>query len=475
MPLHRHYERAVVEDKIRVKPFHLFRHRGRRCLINIEEMSAHAVDAQVAARLAPLQAGSRDIPEPDTEKILKGLGLLGNGKPGPLKKPGRKPAPIVSMALFLTQSCNLKCVYCYGEGGTYGSGGNMDQETAFQAVDWLIRQSGKKKKIHVCFFGGEPLLAFPLMKAVTEYAKERAVEADKTIDFAVTTNATLLDDEKIAFIENQNISVQVSFDGPRGIQDAQRPFADGDGSYDVAVPKIEKLLKACPKAMGHAVITGNVDPLRVRKALQDIGFAEVSLTPASVSLLRKTAKGTTPQRNLDGFVELHERDAETWIERVRNRDSTFLKGFMSLSELYEPIRAFLHNTRKTVPCGAGLGLVGVSSSSDVYLCHRFVGMEAYRLGNVFSNQLQREQYRELPVTFVPECRECFARFFCAGGCKHDHAGAGGSVFQPPEDTCRLMRYRCEMAAYTVSFMTDEDRDFLTRHDIVPRKLCPLDF
>ena len=94
MPLHRHYERAVVEDKIRVKPFHLFRHRGRRCLINIEEMSAHAVDAQVAARLAPLQAGSRDIPEPDTEKILKGLGLLGNGKPGPLKKPGRKPAPM---------------------------------------------------------------------------------------------------------------------------------------------------------------------------------------------------------------------------------------------------------------------------------------------------------------------------------------------------------------------------------------------
>ena len=148
---------------------------------------------------------------------------------------------------------------------------------------------------------------------------------------------------------------------------------------------------------------------------------------------------------------------------------------MSRSELYQSLLAFLHNSGRRYPCGAGLGLVGVSCTGDVYLCHRFVGMDAYRLGNVFSIHLNREQYQQLPATFVEECRGCFARFLCAGGCKHDNAGSSGSVFKPPEDVCRLTRRKCEMAAYTVSLLTDEDRAFLTRHSIVSQKLCLLDF
>jgi len=456
------------------KPFHLFEHRGFRCLINIEDMSAHAIDVHTAARIEPLKGGSGAEPETDTAELLKGFGLVGNGKPKKSKKASFDPIPVVNMALFLTQSCNLRCVYCYGDGGTYGTGGSMDQKTAFQAVDWLIEQSGKKKKIHVGFFGGEPFLAFPMMKAVTEYAKKKAGEADKAVDFNVTTNGTLLDDEKIAFVKEHDISVQVSFDGPREVQNAQRPFSDGGSSYDVAVPKIKKLLDACPKTNGHAVITGNMNPMHVKKALQDIGFAEVSFAPASASLLGKASTGAAPRRNLDDWVKLLEQEAETWIEHIRNRDGEFLKQFMSGSELYQFLLAFLHNTRKTVPCGAGFGLAGVSCAGDVYLCHRFVGMDDYRLGNVFSTQLNREQYQELPVTFVKECRECFAKWLCAGGCKHDNAGTNGSVFQPSGDTCRLMRRRCEMAAYTASLLTEEDRAFLIRHEIVPKKFCPLD-
>ena len=359
-------------------------------------------------------------------------------------------------------------------GGTYGGGGNMNQKTAFQAVDWLIEQSGKKKKIHVGFFGGEPFLAFPLMQEVTEYAGKKAREADKTVEFSVTTNATLLDDEKIAFIKEHDISVLISLDGPKEIQDAQRPFADGRSSYDVAVPKIKKLLKTCPKIEGHAVITGSTDPERVRKTLQDIGFENVSLTPVSGSLFIRCSAKTSPQRELDGWLKLLEREAETWVEHVRKRDSAFLKEFMLTSQLYKALLAFLRNTRKIIFCGAGFGLAGVSCSGDVYLCHRFVGMDAYRLGSVFSDHLDRKQYQELPVTFVGECRECFARFLCAGGCKHNNACSKGSVFEPPEDTCRLMRHRCEMAAYTVSLLTDEDRNFLNQNKIVPQKFCPLD-
>ena len=459
----------------RLKPFHLFEYQGCRCLINIEDTRAQSIDEPAAVKLLSLQAASEAEVESDTADTLKTLGLLGKGPPKNLKKAQTASIPISKAALFLTQACNLNCVYCYGEGGSYGDGGSMDQKTAFQAVDWLIALSGNKKKIHVGFFGGEPFLAFPMMKAVTQYAQRKGREVDKDVEFHATTNATLLDDEKIAFVKENDISVTVSLDGPRKIQDAQRPFANGGSSYDAALPRIRKILKACPKTEGHAVITGRTDPARTREALLDMGFAEVSLMPASKSLFEKTLTGTKTRRNLDGFLKLMAQDAETWIQHIRNRDSGFLKKFMNQSELHHLILAFLHNTGKKYHCGAGLGLVGISCTGNVYLCHRFVGMDAYRLGNVFSNQLNRDPFLEVPATFIKKCRGCFARFLCAGGCKHDNAAYSGSMFEPAEDACHLMRSKCEIAAYTVSLLTNEDRKFLSRHEIFPVKFCPLDF
>ena len=444
-------------------------------MINIEEMSARAVDENTAGVLEKLNA------EPDTAlqsgmaERLGNLGLIKKGEGQTEKEIRKEPVPIVNMALFLTQSCNLRCVYCYGDGGEYGSGGSLEEKTACQAVDWLIEQSGEVKKIHVGFFGGEPFLNFPTMKAVTAYAQKRIREVDKAIDFGAVTNATLLDDEKIAFIREHDISVMVSFDGPREIQDAQRPFAHGKGSYDVAVPKMRKLLEQCPQTSAHAVLTGHIDPQRVKDALREVGFTEISMTPVSASLFAEKPGETKPDRDIDSITKFMEREAETWLEYTRKRDNLFLQQFAPNTQLYPALVAFLHNEKKRYPCGAGLGLVGVSCAGDVYLCHRFVGMDAYKIGNVFASELDREKYHISPVTFIEECRQCLARYYCAGGCKHDNASCCGSVFKLPEDRCRLTRREAELAAYIACRLSDGDRAFLAEYDIVPPKPCLLDF
>ena len=323
------------------------------------------------------------------------------------------------------------------------------------------------------FFGGEPFLNFPMMKAVTEYSRRRVQEVDKAVDFLVTTNATLMDDEKIAFIKEHRISVMVSLDGPREIQDTQRPFADGKGSYDVIVPKIRKLLEKCPETPAHAVITGHTDPQRVKNALREIGFTEVSFILASASLF--DAGEAKQARDLSAALKLMEQETKNWITHTKNRDAQSLKSLILSSQLYLGLLSFLHNRKRRYPCEAGLGKVGVSCAGDVYLCHRFVGIDAYKLGNVFYHDLDREKYHQSPVTFVEECRKCFARYYCAGGCKHDNAGSCGSVFKPCEEMCRLRRREAELAAYIACLLTDEDRAFLAEHEIVPPKPCPLDF
>ena len=182
---------------------HVFQHHASWFVVNADAMSASAIDVETAARLAGQSA------TPGTT----------------LKAPQttRKPMPVVNLCLFLTQSCNLNCVYCYGNKGRYGGGGRLDQKTAFQAVDWLIDQAGETTNLHIGFFGGEPFLNFPIMKKVVSYAVQRAQAVGKTIEFNTTTNATLLGDEQIAFIKQHKINVMVSFDGTKELQDAQRP------------------------------------------------------------------------------------------------------------------------------------------------------------------------------------------------------------------------------------------------------------
>jgi uncharacterized protein len=351
----------------------------------------------------------------------------------------------------------------------------MEEKAAFQAVDWLIEQSGKMKKIHLGFFGGEPFLKFPLMKAVVEYAEKRVKEVEKEIDFHCTTNATLLDDEQIAFIKEHSILVLISIDGPREVHDAQRPFANGKGSYDSIVPKIKKLLAVLPDTPGHAVMVGNTDPQLVKDALQEIGFKNFTIIPASQSLFSGEMDNKKSKRDTSSLIHALEQEAETWIRLTQSRDSQALEKLKGKSELFYGLIALFHNSKRYHACSAGLGMVGVSVAGDVYLCHRFVGMDNYKIGSVFEHNLNREKYQESPVTSNAKCMDCFAKYYCAGGCKHDNVGSGGSITTPSEELCQLRCRELELAASIISRLNPGDQAFLLENHILPSKPCPLDF
>lgn len=465
-----------MEQKV-IKPYHLFQHQGNWHVINVEGMFANIIDEAAASVLEMITAEPVPQLEPSMEEQLQKLGLLAEegGQTYKAKKEIKKdPVPVISMSLFLTQSCNLQCVYCYGDGGGYGAGGSMEEKTAFQAVDWLLEQAGKIKKLHLGFCGGEPLQNFPLMKAVVEYAENKARELGKEVAFHITTNATLLDDERIAFIKEHRIAAMISFDGPKEIQDAQRPYNNGEGSYDTTVPKIKKLLAAVPETPGHAVIVGNTNPELVKEALQEIGFSEVSIIPASPSLFAGEADKTKAARTLR-ILQALEQEAENWLRLTKSRNSEALKTLKARNGLYKGVAALLHNTKKRYACGAGLDLAAVSCAGDIYLCHRFVGQDEYKLGNVFQKDLNREKYQKSPVIGNGICAGCFAKYYCAGGCKHDNAGFSGSVARPSEDMCRLRCRELELAAVVASRLDPADKAFLIERGIFTTKPCPLDF
>lgn len=464
-----------MEQKV-IKPCHLFNHHGRRYIINIEKMSASIIDDETVSVIEKLNTNPAAALESHLEEELKKLELLSeDGGQTPEQKKEIEPVPVVNLSIFLTQSCNLKCVYCYGEGGEYSTGGNMEEKTAFQAVDWLLEQSGKIKKLHIGFFGGEPFLKFPLMKEVVKYARQRVREMGKDVAFHATTNGTLLDDEIIAFIKEHEINVMISFDGTKELQDAQRPYANGKGSYDSTVPKIKKLLEAMPKTHGHAIIVGNTNPQTVKDAMEEIGFSDVSIMPASRSLFTEKTDKVKQARDTEYLMQEMEEGAEKWVTLTRKRDSEALKILKTRSGLYQGVLSLLHNSKRHHACGAGLGLAAVSCSGAIYLCHRFVGRDEYKLGNVFEKELKREEYQKSPVRFNKVCSICFARYYCAGGCKHDNVGACGSVSTPSEDMCRMKCRELELAASITCRLDSEDRAFLVEQEIFPPKPCPFDF
>ncbi|HHY28045.1 MAG TPA: nif11-like peptide radical SAM maturase [Desulfitobacterium dehalogenans] len=463
--------------KVEIRLFHLFEYQGSHYLLNIEKMAAQRVSTELLPILHRLREPQTTLPA-DQEEMLRSWELIGDGKEKDTPGPIAEHIPITYLYLFLTQSCNLRCIYCYGDGGEYGAGGSMDTATAKQAVDWLITNSGKMKKIHLGFFGGEPFINFPLMKTTVDYAQGKAQEAHKEVAFYVTTNATLLDDEKIAFIKEHQISVQISFDGPKEVQDAQRPYATGQGSYDSVVPKIKKLLALVPEASGHGVLWGDTNPQLVKATLQDLGFTSLTLAPASPSLFADGSEKIQSIRKTQAQLRALGQETEAWLHHLRGRDVGILRGLRASSGgygIYPGMIALLHNRRKYHFCGVGRKMVGVSVTGDIYPCHRFVGNDDYKLGHVGDEKFNRNNYLQSPLAARVNCSSCFARYYCAGGCLHDNLSSSGSPNVPSEEICHLRRRELELAAVIVSNLSSDDQAFLVNEQIISPKPCPLDF
>lgn len=459
-----------------LNPHHIFKHDGNYYLINIEKMAASPVDDMAIARaLKDISANPHYAIEHGIREKFKKFDLLPDLEAKPEKKYESEPIPVQNIALFVTQQCNFRCVYCYGDGGRYGTGGEMRIETARKAVDWFIEQSQRMKKLHISFFGGEPLLNFSLIKDVVQYALKRGTECGKQFEFNITTNGSLLDDEKIVFLKEYKIEPFISIDGPKELQDTQRPFENGQGTYETVVEKAGKLLEVFPEAACCATLVGNNDPVTVDQALREMGFMHRIVAGASRSLFDSSEHpGDGSRRDLSGMHKKAKYEASQLLAAIGKRDTENLNDLKGSGLLFGFVALFVNQQKRYSYCGAGKGTLAVSCSGDVYLCHRFVGMEDQRLGDIFTKGLNRQIYLNDAMQFRERCAKCFVKYICAGGCYHDNLSSNGSVFEPDEDMCVLIRRSAELAAAVCSRLTEEDRAYLVKEKIIEKKTCPLD-
>ena len=340
--------------------------------------------------------------------------------------------PLTTMVLNVTNKCNLACTYCYeyGEDKIIDTENGkqpkfMSDQTAEESIEFLLAESRGQEVAHVTFFGGETLLNFPVLQKTVAYARRRAAEEGKRIEFSLTTNATLLRPEIIEWLADNQIGVTISIDGPKEVQDGLRVFHNGKGSYDVVQPKIKELLKrhrTRPIGARVTLTQKNMDVLKIFKHLtEEMGFWEVGLAPVTTQDHRDyaiTAEGK------DDMLRQFEVLAEEWLEAALKDEH---HGFSNVKDTLEEIHK---GVSKAYGCGAGLGLMGVATDGDVSLCHRFAGSPEHTIGSVTEGVDREKQGKFLTdhhIATKTDCHTCWARPICSGGCYHEaHVNYGDS-------------------------------------------------
>ena len=412
--------------------FHEFEAAGSRFVYIVPAGAIFAVEEPAALVLDRLSAGEATLEELEELVGSDAVGLLAELAQAhaivsgdvPAQSPQNPPAafPLQTLVLNLTNQCNLACSYCYEYGADKvatpaGKPKFMDFETARSAVDMLFAESSGRRGVHITFFGGETLMNFPLLQQVVEYAGAQAAALGRSIDFSLTTNATLLTPAIIDFLAENRIGVTVSMDGPPDLHDALRVFANGRGSYDIVAPKVRELLaghRTRPIAARVTLTSSVTDVGRIYRHLKhDLGFHEVGFAPVTTSPDRLYAIGEMGMG--DVFAQFRALALEYLEFALRGELHGFSNVSDTLAELYQGVN-------KSHPCGAALGLMGVGPSGDIAPCHRFVDSDTHALGNIATGIDRAKQQSFLDRGHIDgkhECHSCFARPLCAGGCHHE--------------------------------------------------------
>jgi uncharacterized protein len=393
--------------------------------------------ADLTARGLPLS----DAEELFTELVHTRVIVAENPPPESIEE---APAdfPLQTLVLNLTNQCNLSCQYCYEFGADKvatpaGKPKFMDFETAKASVDFLLGESAGRRSVHITFFGGETLMNFPLLNKVVTYATERARGQNRSIDFSLTTNATLLTPAIIEFLSRNRIGVTVSMDGPADLHDKLRVFSSGRGSYDIIAPRVRALIqnhRTRPIAARVTLTSGVTDVVRIFRHLKnDLGFHEVGFAPVTTSPDRLYAINDP---GMDHVLAQFHLLADEYLEyALRGEIHGFSNVSDTLSELYQGVN-------KSHPCGAALGLVGIGPSGDIAPCHRFVDSDTHALGHIstgIDREKQKDFLRRGHIRTKYDCHTCWARPLCAGGCHHEAYVRYGDTGHPNLHYCDWIR------------------------------------
>ena len=350
---------------------------------------------------------------------------------------------IKALCLHVAHTCNLNCSYCFASQGKYhGDRAVMSFEVGKAALDFLMDHSGTRRNLEVDFFGGEPLMNWDVVKQLVEYARSVEKERGKNFRFTLTTNGMLIDDDVIDFANREMSNVVLSLDGRKEIHDRERVDYAGNGSYDRIVPKFQKLVESRGGKdyyMRGTFTHANPDFTKDVFHMTDLGFKELSMEPV-VSAPDDPA-ALTPE-DLEIVKEQYEILAKEMIKRNKEGNGfTFYHYMIDLTAgpcIYKRISG----------CGSGTEYMAVTPWGDLYPCHQFVGEEEYKLGDIWNgvtNNNLREEFRSCNAYARPECKDCWAKLYCSGGCAANAYHATGSIRGIYEPGCELFRKRIECA------------------------------
>ncbi|TDA68735.1 MAG: thioether cross-link-forming SCIFF peptide maturase [Clostridia bacterium] len=440
---------------------HVFNYRGRYILVDVNSGAVHLLDEVAAAVVAALRQAEGDVRRAfalcgqamGTEAfagVVKELADLYRAgsllAPDPEARAGQAPAPLLkALCLHVAHDCNLRCRYCFAGTGRFGGQRQlMAAATGRLAIDFLVRASGGQRFLEIDFFGGEPLLNFTVVKELTAYARTRAAEAGKEISFTLTTNGLLLEPEAEDFLNREGFQVVLSLDGRAEVHDHMRPLAGGGGSYAAVLPRMQRLVRSRRGENYYirGTYTGwNQDFTRDVRAILEAGFRRLSLepvvAPAGVPYALKPELVQTLCQEYDRLVDLY-------LE-YRQGGNPFLFFHFQVDLTQGPCLA-----KRLAGCGAGHQYLAVTPAGDLYPCHQLVHEPEFYLGSVSRGILfpeRQEAFRRVNVLEQEPCRECWARFYCGGGCRANAWHVTGEIGWPDPLGCELEKKRLECAIY----------------------------
>ena len=445
------------------KVIHQYKLNGYNIVLDVYSGSVHAVDEVAYDIIAlyentPAQEIVRTITEKYPEVTLEDVRECLDDVET-LKEQGKLFAPDVyadkafdfkkrstvvkALCLHVAHTCNLNCEYCFASQGKYhGDRALMSFEVGKQALDFLVANSGTRRNLEVDFFGGEPLMNWDVVKQLVAYARSIEQEKQKNFRFTLTTNGVLVDDEVIEFANREMHNVVMSLDGRKEVHDHLRKNYAGQGSYDLIVPKFQEFARRRGDRDYYVRGTythNNVDFTKDIFHMADLGFTELSMEPVVCAPGEPYA---LTQEDLPKLMEQYEILAKEMIRRKEEgRPFTFYHYMIDLTHgpcIYKRISG----------CGSGTEYMAVTPWGDLYPCHQFVGDEKYLMGNVWDGVTRpelRDEFKLCNVYARPDCKDCWARLYCSGGCAANAYHATGSIRGIYEYGCELFRKRMECA------------------------------
>lgn len=450
---------------------HKFIQDGEYYVIDVNSGSLHVVDEIVYDLLDESSLRKKEelleifkdkYSKEDIEEVYSELKTLVEGEmlytkdlyEAIARESGNKESYIKALCLNIIHDCNLRCKYCFADEGEYhGARKVMSAQVGKKSIDFVIEKSGPRRNIEVDLFGGEPLMAFDTIKEIVEYAKHQGKLHNKNIRFTMTTNATLLNDDIMKYMDENMGNIVLSIDGRKSVNDKVRTRIDGSGSYDRILPNIEKLVNLRDKSKSYYVrgtfTRENTDFYEDVKHMADLGFKEISIEPV---VLPDEHELSLRSEDLPVIFEQYDKLYADMLERHKN--GTDFKFYHFNIDLQGGPCVY----KRISGCGAGHEYVAITPDGEVYPCHQFVGNTEFLMGDIYNglnNEKMEQVFKNAHIYNKPKCMDCWAKFYCSGGCQANNFNFNGDMHIPYEVGCQMQKKRIECAIALKAKTTDK--------------------